>query len=236
MDESGCVLDEGAGIGGLAVGLEVTAQVGLDLEDGSLVADRIAVVGGRVDGGSQAVVGELIALVDEGVGADQQGELVVLNEFLGDVRAEAEAGSSGVGGEARLVAGVAPEEVCDSSCVGDLLEPVEGADLLDGGDAGREASVGAEYVSGDQGDQWERIENLAEGVPDLGGFSFAVLAETLLGEPVDLVNLTTLVVASEQVHPLGVADLEGQQQADGLDRVVPTVHIVSEEEVLGCGG
>jgi hypothetical protein len=36
-----------------------------------------------------------------------------------------------------------------------------------------------------------------------------------------------LMVATYQVHVLGVLNLESQQQADGLQRVSPPVHIVT---------
>ena len=40
------------------------------------------------------------------------------------------------------------------------------------------------------------------------------------------------MVPTDQVHAFGVLYLEGQQQADGLQRVSPTVHVVPEEQVV----
>lgn len=44
-----------------------------------------------------------------------------------------------------------------------------------------------------------------------------------------------LVVPSNQVHTLGVLDLEGQQQTNCLQTVGSPVHIVSKEEVVDVG-
>ena len=44
-----------------------------------------------------------------------------------------------------------------------------------------------------------------------------------------------LMVATDEVHILGVLDLEGQEQADGLQGVGPSVHIVPQEQVVDVG-
>ena len=43
------------------------------------------------------------------------------------------------------------------------------------------------------------------------------------------------MVATYEVHCLGVLDLEREQQADGLQGVGPPVHIVPQEEVVYIG-
>lgn len=50
---------------------------------------------------------------------------------------------------------------------------------------------------------------------------------TLVIEAVDTVDGGTLVVAPEQEEVLGVFDLVCQQQADRLQRLLPSVHVVS---------
>lgn len=54
-------------------------------------------------------------------------------------------------------------------------------------------------------------------------------APTLVVEAVDAVDGGTLVVAPEQEEVLGVFDLVRQQQADGLQRLLPSVHVVAKE-------
>lgn len=55
---------------------------------------------------------------------------------------------------------------------------------------------------------------------------------TLIVEAVDAVDAGTLVVPTEQEEVLGVLDLIGQQQADGLQRLLAPVYVVPQEEVV----
>lgn len=58
----------------------------------------------------------------------------------------------------------------------------------------------------------------------------------LIVEAVDAVDARTLVVSSEQEEILGVLDLIRQQQADGFQRLLPSVHVIPQEEVVGFWG
>ena len=55
---------------------------------------------------------------------------------------------------------------------------------------------------------------------------------TLIIEAVDAVDAGTLVVPTEQEEVLWVLDLIGQQQADGLQRLLAPVHVVPQEQVV----
>lgn len=59
---------------------------------------------------------------------------------------------------------------------------------------------------------------------------------TFIIEAVDAVDAGTLVVPTEQKEILRVFDLIGQQQADGLQRLLATVHIVPQEKVVALWG
>ena len=63
----------------------------------------------------------------------------------------------------------------------------------------------------------------------------AVLAQALVVEAVDLGDLPALVVAADQRDAVGVADLEGQEEEEGLDGVVAPIDEVAEEEVVLVG-
>jgi len=43
------------------------------------------------------------------------------------------------------------------------------------------------------------------------------------------------VVATQDEEVLGVLDLVCKKQADGLERLLATIHVVAEEEVVGLG-
>lgn len=55
---------------------------------------------------------------------------------------------------------------------------------------------------------------------------------TLIIEAVDAVDAGTLMVPTEQEEVFGVLDLIGQQQADGLQRLLAPVYVVPQEEVV----
>jgi hypothetical protein len=44
---------------------------------------------------------------------------------------------------------------------------------------------------------------------------------------VDLGNLAGLVVAAQERNPVRMADLEGNEEKEGLERVVPSIDIVA---------
>ena len=62
-----------------------------------------------------------------------------------------------------------------------------------------------------------------------------VLPETLVIEPVHLSDLSALVVSSDQINPVGIANFQSQQQKESLDAVKAAVHKVSHEEIICVG-
>jgi hypothetical protein len=58
---------------------------------------------------------------------------------------------------------------------------------------------------------------------------------TLIIEAVDPVDARALVVASKYKEVFRVFDLVGQQQANSLERLFSTVHVVAEEEIISFG-
>jgi len=77
----------------------------------------------------------------------------------------------------------------------------------------------------------ETVEAVGERFPQFDVIS----ALAFVVEAINTVNGGTLVVSSEQEEVLGVLDLVGEQQADGLETLLATVHVVTKEEVVGVG-
>lgn len=63
----------------------------------------------------------------------------------------------------------------------------------------------------------------------------AKLLITLFIEPINLRDSARLVIAPGQSDPIGVPDLEGKQQTYSFDRIVTTIDIVSQEQVVRVG-
>lgn len=55
---------------------------------------------------------------------------------------------------------------------------------------------------------------------------------TLIVEAVDAIDGGTLVVPPEQEEVFWVFDLVGEQQADGLQRLLSSVYVISQEQVV----
>ena len=49
-------------------------------------------------------------------------------------------------------------------------------------------------------------------------------------------DLSALVVTAEDSNSVGEAHLEGDEESDGLDRVVTTIDVVAHEEVVSVRG
>jgi hypothetical protein len=105
-----------------------------------------------------------------------------------------------------------------------LLDSVQGSNIIQCIDTGRQASVEAEDLVVDQGGEGEVVEQVGEVLPHIG---IAVLPETLVVESVYLCDLARLVVAAENGDAAGISDLERHEEGDGLDRVVTAVNIIA---------
>jgi len=81
------------------------------------------------------------------------------------------------------------------------------------------------------GSDGQAVEAVGEGLPQLD----VVSSLALIVETVDAVDRGTLVVAAEDEEVLGVLDLVGKKQADGLERLLATIDVITKEEVVGLG-
>jgi hypothetical protein len=82
------------------------------------------------------------------------------------------------------------------------------------------------------GGNGETVEAVGECLPELD----VVTALALIVETVDTVDRGALVVATQNEEVFGVLDLVSEQEADSLERLLATVDVVTEEEVVGLRG
>jgi hypothetical protein len=90
----------------------------------------------------------------------------------------------------------------------------------------------ATYLVVDESGKRKVIEKIGEESPDI---RVTVLAQTLVVEPVHLGDLPRLVISAEDRDTVAVAQLQRNEQRDGLHRVVTAVDVVTHEEVVGVG-
>lgn len=153
-----------------------------------------------------------------------QRQAVVVVEGFRNILAKRVAGTTRRDSPAASVIRVGPQQVAHGALVGNLLDAVQGADVVQCVNAGRETAVKAENLVVDEGGQRQVVEEVGEVFPDV---SVAVLAQTLVVEAVDLGDLTRLVVAAKNSDALGVSDLESDEKRHRLDGVVASVNVVT---------
>lgn len=84
----------------------------------------------------------------------------------------------------------------------------------------------------DESGNRQAVKAVSEGLPKLD----VVSALALVVEAIDTVDRGTLMIASEQEKVLGVLDFVSEQEAHGLEGLLATVDVVSQEEVVCIGG
>lgn len=109
--------------------------------------------------------------------------------------------------------------------------PHDTADLLHGVEVRTQATVHGENLLVDDGGNWQAVEAVGKGLPQLD----VVTTLALVVEAVDAVDAGAFVVASEDEEVLGVLDLVGKQEADSLQRLLSAIDVVAQEEVVGFG-
>uniref|UniRef100_A0A1I8JA28 TOG domain-containing protein n=1 Tax=Macrostomum lignano TaxID=282301 RepID=A0A1I8JA28_9PLAT len=121
-----------------------------------------------------------------------------------------------LGAEAHgLLVRVGPQQVAQQTLVRHVRGPHDAPDLLHGLQVRRQAAMAAEDFLVNDGRDWQAVETV---------------------EAVDPVDTRALVVSAQQEEVLRVLDLVGQQQADGLQRLLAAVHVVAEEKVVALRG
>lgn len=83
----------------------------------------------------------------------------------------------------------------------------------------------------DDGSDRQAVEAIRKSLPQLD----VVSALALIVEAVNTVDAGTFVVSSQDEEILWIFDLVGKEQADGLEGLFATIHVVSEEEVVRFG-
>lgn len=80
-----------------------------------------------------------------------------------------------------------------------------------------------------QGSNWHTVKNILELFPETD----TVPILTLVVESINTIDLSALVIAPQQEEVLLKLDFVGQQENDRLERLLASVNVVAEEEIVG---
>lgn len=102
------------------------------------------------------------------------------------------------------------------------------ANLLHRVQVGTEAAVHREDLLVNDGCDGQAVEAVRKCLPQFD----VVTTLAFVVETIDTVDGGALVVSAQDKEVLGVFDLVCQQQANGLERLLATVHVVTKEQVV----
>mmetsp|Transcript_76523 Transcript_76523/g.211814 ORF Transcript_76523/g.211814 Transcript_76523/m.211814 type:complete len:264 (-) Transcript_76523:157-948(-) len=212
--------------------LERAIQIAADLHHRGGIVELSTVVRCREYGDKLAIAEELVAVLHHLVRAADEVQVVALEEGSNHVRTKGERHAAVVLAPAHdVLVRVGPQQVAQQARVGHVRGPHDALDLVHRGQLGRQAAVHAKDLLVHDGRDGQAVEAVGVRLPELD----VVAPLALVVEAVYPVDARALVVPAQDEKVLGVLDLVRQQQADGLQALLPAVHIVAQEEIVCVG-
>ena len=172
------------------------------------------------------------------MGAADQIEIELVQEVGHHVLVERVADATLVRTPALLLValGIGPQQIAHQTyvflradtptLVGDLARPLDGSNVVEGGNLGGEAAVHAQDPSSHQCAQREVFEALLKSKVE----KWTISADAPVAEAVELVHGVGLVVSAQQEDAVGVFHFVGEEEAQYFDAVLSPVHVVSTRE------
>ena len=113
-------------------------------------------------------------------------------ECLGDVLTKGVSGSPGGDAPPASVIRIGPKKVAHGTLVRHLLQPVQGADVVQGVDAGGEAAMQTEDLAVHQRRKGKVVKQVGEIFPHIG---IPILPQTFVIKSINLGDLTAFMVS-----------------------------------------
>ena len=107
----------------------------------------------------------------------------------------------------------------------------DATDLLHGVQIGAETAVHGENLLVNNGGNRKAVEAVGKGLPEFN----VVATLALVVEAIDTVDGGAFVVTAQDEEVFRILDLVCEQEANGLERLLATVDIIAEEEVVSLG-
>jgi len=111
----------------------------------------------------------------------------------------------------------------------DFHDSVKLLDLIEGVNTWRKTTMKAEDAAFNDGGQRQVIEQACEILPNIG---ISVLSQAFIIKSIDLGDLLTLVITSQDGNSVRVSNFESDEKSHGLNRVVTSIDVISHEKVV----
>jgi hypothetical protein len=123
---------------------------------------------------------------------------------------------------------ICPEDVTEKTCVRHITRSSYVSDLFHLTQLRTQATMHANNFVINDSCTWKAIEGVAKGFPELD----TETATTFVIETINPVDSRALVVASKNEKVFWVLDLVGKQQAHDLKRLLASVNVITEKEIV----
>jgi len=154
---------------------------------------------------------------------------MAVEEFGDHVRAERKGHAAVIlSPSSHILVRVRPQQVAEQPSVGYVGGAHDAADLLHVLKVRGEASVAAKYFFIDDGGDGKAIEAVGEGLPQF----YVVSSLALIIKTIDPIDAGTLMVPTEKEKVFRVLDFVGEKEAYSFQRLLSTIHIVPQKEIV----
>jgi len=159
----------------------------INLHNRCLITAAIAVVWRTEDCNHISILAPIISFHDQLVSSSDQRQPVVVIKRLGDILAKSVSSSSRTNAPAAPIVRVAPQQVAHWAFMWYLLDAIKTANVVEGVDAGREATMEAEDLVVDKSGEGEIIEEVCEIFPNI---CVAIFSQAFVVEAIHLGDLS----------------------------------------------
>lgn len=209
---------------------EANNEIVIDNHHGAGVVEHAAIVRRGEDGDQLAACEELVAILDNLMGATDDIDAHAKAEVAYHIGAEGDADAAIVAAPAHhLLVGIAPQQITDQTLFGYVAGSLDGQYVLEALQAGTEAAVHAKDAAAHQCSQRHAVVGVHKVAPEL----YRIPTLALVVEPVDAIDAGALVVAAQQPHHVWIAHLVGQQQRERLNGQLAAVHVIAQKQISG---
>jgi len=200
------------------------------LHHSCFVATAVAIIRCRENCYYVFIMRPVVAIHDKLMCSRHKLEPISLVELLCNILSEWVASTSWWNAPTEPVIRIWPEKITDWTFVRHFLNPVELFNLVKAFNTRREPTMQTENLFLHNSCQRQVIKELSKALPHIW---ISVFSEAFVVEPINLCDLSWLVVSSQYCDSLGIPQLKSDEESHCLNRVMPSVNVVTHKQIVG---